>query len=173
MAEKKPSLTLGDLLNQDSPATNGQTEQRNSPLGDREAIEKRTRFMRDKTGSDTNASPVAEKPLTNSTEELEPEKESVNNGVDLKQYIVKQTANKAKPDHKTASKATDDKVTRSIQFSRATYRQIEKTLNFIAYKSGQRNVSFPKYFEKLHEMARQNPDLMNQLIDHFKTDLPD
>lgn len=148
MAEKKPSLTLSDLLNQDAPIANGQTEQRNSPLGDQEAIEKRTRFMRDKTGSDTYASPVAEKPPIHST-------------------------GATKPNSKTVSKATDDKITRSIQFSRATYRQMEKTLNFIAYKSGRRNVSFPKYFEKLHEMARQNPDLMNQLIDYFKTYLPD
>lgn len=148
MAEKKPSLTLSDLLNQDTPTTNGQTERRNSPLGDREAIEKRTRFMRDKTGSESKAAPVADKPPTDLREE-------------------------AKPNPKTAFKATDDKITRSIQFSRATYRQMEKTLNFIAYKSGRRNVSFPKYFEKLHEMARQNPDLMNQLIDHFRTNLPD
>ena len=104
--------------------------------------------MRDKTEGDGKATPVADKPPTHSTEA-------------------------AKPNPKTAPKLTDDKITRSIQFSRATYRQMEKTLNFIAYKSGRRNVSFPKYFEKLHEMARQNPDLMNQLIDHFKTDLPD
>lgn len=172
MTEKKQTLTLSDLLSRDVPTDDDFTERSNTPLGDREAIQKRTRFMRDKTG--VNDQPEAASDQEGVRDEnSNGKKEAANNGADLNQPITSQTIKKAKFIPKTSVKLNDDKITRSIQFSRSTYRQMEKTLNFIAYKSGRRNVSFPKYFEKLHEMARQHPDLMNQLIDHFKTDLPD
>lgn len=126
--------------------------------------------MRDKVSVDDHSNAIADKPQNPSTEESAIATESA---VELARNVVKQATNRPKPPLKSTCKASDDKITRSIQFSRITYRQMEKTLNFIAYKSGRRNVSFPKYFEKLHELARQNPDLMNQLIDHFKTDSPD
>ncbi|WP_375448499.1 hypothetical protein [uncultured Fibrella sp.] len=171
MVEKKAPLTLSDLLNRNAPTTNvpgvkAPDERSNTPLGDREAIEKRTQFMRQKTEPpipiNTEQSPLIES--------AEPSESTVTS-VDVPAPVRKQNTAKAKP--KPDNKADTDKITRSIQFSRATYRQMEKTLNFIAYKSGRRNVSFPKYFEKLHELARQQPDLMNQLIAHFQTDLPD
>lgn len=172
MAEKKQTLTLSDLLSRDVPANEGFTERNTTPLGDREAIQKRTRFMRDKTGVNDQHEPASDRAVVRD-ETSDVGEAPVNNGEDLNQPVVSQTVKKAESAPKTPAKPNDDKITRSIQFSRATYRQMEKTLNFIAYKSGRRNVSFPKYFEKLHEMARQHPDLMNQLIDYFKTDLPD
>ena len=173
MAEKKQTLTLSDLLSRDVPADDGLTERTDTPLGDREAIQKRTRFMRDKTGVNDQHEPAFDTSLTTPTEAQGPNEEPTDGGVESTQRVVLQPVKKAKAIAKPASKTNDDKITRSIQFSRSTYREMEKTLNFIAYKSGRRNVSFPKYFEKLHEMARQHPDLMNQLIDYFKTDLPD
>lgn len=172
MAEKKQTLTLSDLLSRDAPADDGLTERTDTAVGDREAIQKRTRFMRDKTGVNDQYEPASDQ-VGARNETSNGEKTPVNNEADLNQPIASQTVKKAKSVPKTLAKTNDDKITRSIQFSRATYRQMEKTLNFIAYKSGRRNVSFPKYFEKLHEIARQHPDLMNQLIDYFKTDLPD
>ena len=172
MAEKKQTLTLSDLLSRDAPADDGFSERTDTPVGDREAIQKRTRFMRDKTGVNDQHEPLSDRAVAGN-EMSDGGKAPVNNGADLNQPVASQTVKKAKSAPETSAKSNDDKITRSIQFSRATYRQMEKTLNFIAYKSGRRNVSFPKYFEKLHEMARQHPDLMNQLIDYFKTDLPD
>ena len=172
MATTKPTLTLSDLLSRDVPADDGFTERTNTPVGDREAIQKRTRFMRDKTGVDNQQEPAPDQAVAG-IETSDGGKAPASNEADLNQPMASQSVKKAKTPVKTSNKTNDDKITRSIQFSRATYRQMEKTLNFIAYKSGRRNVSFPKYFEKLHEMARQHPDLMNQLIDYFKTDLPD
>ncbi len=163
MSDKKSTLTLSDLLSRDGPddGSNQGSPTLTSPLGGREDIEKRTRFMREKV--QTEQVPVEEtnSPVT--------EPESSDLPTDSLNIIVKPTKQPPKKAAKTVSKADDDKVTRSIQFSRATYRQMETTLNYIAYKSGKRNVSFPKYFELLHDMARQNPELMNQLIAHFKT----
>jgi hypothetical protein len=172
MATAKPTLTLSDLLSRNAPADDGLTERTNTPLGDREAIQKRTRFMRDKTEGDGQHEPAPDQAVVGN-ETSDGGKAPASNEADLIQPMAQQTVKKAKSASKTPLKPNDDKITRSIQFSRATYRQMEKTLNFIAYKSGRRNVSFPKYFEKLHKMAQQHPDLMNQLIDHFKTDLPD
>jgi len=172
MATTKPTLTLSDLLSRDVPADADSTAQNNTPLGDREAIQKRTRFMRDKTEVDDQHEPASDQAVAGN-ESSDGEKAAINKDAAVNRPTTKQAVNKAKTAPKTSSKPNDDKITRSIQFNRATYRQMEKTLNFIAYKSGRRNVSFPKYFEKLHELARQHPDLMNQLIDHFKTDLPD
>ena len=171
MTEKKAPLTLNDLLSRDAPTTNvpgveAPDKRGNTPLGDREAIERRTQFMREKAGPSIPVNTEPDPPTE--TDELP---ELATTTVDVPAPLTEPITNKArrKPDGKVDS----DKVTRSIQFSRATYRQMEKTLNFIAYKSGRRNVSFPKYFEKLHELAREQPDLMNLLITHFKTDLPD
>lgn len=172
MATTKPTLTLSDLLSRDVPADADSTERNNTPLGDREAIQKRTRFMRDKTEVDDQHEPASDQVVAGN-ETSDGEKVAVNSDAPVNQPKTRQATNKAKTPPQTSAKLNDDKITRSIQFNRATYRQMEKTLNFIAYKSGRRNVSFPKYFEKLHELARQHPDLMNQLIDHFKTDLPD
>jgi hypothetical protein len=172
MATPKQTLTLSDLLSRDVPTDDGFTERTNTPLGDREAIQKRTRFMRDKTEGDGQHEPAPDQAVVGN-ETSDGGKAPASNEADLIQPMAPQSVKKAKTTAKTSNKTNDDKITRSIQFNRATYRQMEKTLNLIAYKSGRRNVSFPKYFEKLHEMARQHPDLMNQLIDHFKTDLPD
>lgn len=172
MAETKPTLTLTDLLNHDAPAATGDAQKISSPLGDRAAIEKRTRFMREKAGSTDLSQPEqAHSLVTHEPSDLEPK--SVVSLPDRSRPVAKQTTVTDKTGNKVARKSDEDKITRSIQFSRATYRQMEKTLNFIAYKSGCRHVSFPRYFEKLHDLARQDPDLMNQLINHFKTDLPD
>ena len=165
MSDKKSTLTLSDLLSRDGPdgGSNRGSPTLTSPLGGREDIEKRTRFMREKVQTEQAH---VEKTETNSPV-TEPESSDL--PTDSPSIIVNSTKQPPKKATKTVSKADDDKVTRSIQFSRATYRQMETTLNYIAYKSGKRNVSFPKYFELLHDMARQNPDLMNQLIAHFKT----
>lgn len=169
MADKKASLTLSDLLNRDTQPANVPDERTNTPLGDREAIEKRTRFLREKTGPILPNSVEPDSP----PEAAERSESVVSSDVPAATPVRKQKTNIPKATAKPAEKAERDKITRSVQFNRATYRQMEKTLNYIAYKSGRRNVSFPKYFEKLHELAREQPDLMNQLIAHFKTDLPD
>lgn len=171
MADKKAPLTLSDLLSRDAPAHNvpgGQIPDKpgNTLLGDREAIGKRTQLLRDKKETPNRVNTTTDIPIdSDKTPVLTTT--SVNVAAPVGKPLTGNS--KAKPD----SKADPYKVTRSIQFTRATYRQMEKTLNFIAYKSGRRNVSFPKYFEKLHDLAREQPDLMNQLIAHFKTDLPD
>lgn len=172
MTTTKPTLTLSDLLSQEASANADAPEPLSSPLGDREAIQQRTRHLRDKTATKTPRKVESQESSTSHEEPAQSDTANAGDAADLSQYVVGQTTGRAKA-RKPTVKSSDDKVTRSVQFSRATYRQMEKTLNYIAYKSGRRNVSFPKYFEKLHELARQQPDLMNQMIDHFKNDLPE
>lgn len=173
MTAKKPTLTLSDLLSQEAPANADAPEPVSSPLGDREAIRQRTRLMRDKTATVSPQPAQVPEPVNKPEDFATATLDGKDNPVaEQSTTPSKAIHHRTKPPKATAQR-NDDKVTRSIQFSRATYRQMEKTLNYIAYKSGRRDVSFPKYFEKLHELARQQPDLMNQIIDHFKNNSPD
>jgi hypothetical protein len=162
MKKSAPPLTLTDLLRQSVPdqSTAADPASLTSLLGGQEGIQQRTQFMR--TKAETPLPPAADSP-----EEPIPDTSSI---PPEEADTSRVSSSGREPPSRNSSQRETDKVTRSVQFQKATYRQMETTLNYIAYKSGRRNVSLPRYFQMLHELARQDPNLMNEIITRFKLD---
>jgi hypothetical protein len=163
MKKSAPPLTLTDLLRQSVPdqSTAADPASLTSLLGGQEGIQQRTQFMRTKaeTPGSSGAAAPPDEPVPD-TSSIPPEEADTS----------RLPPSGREPPSRNSSQRETDKVTRSVQFQKATYRQMETTLNYIAYKSGRRNVSLPRYFQMLHELARQDPNLMNEIITRFKLD---